>query len=72
MNRKASGFKDNYKWQAKTVTCCGGWEQTYYSVTAPDGEIFCDDFTNGPLEDGIEICKIAIDDHKNGAYKENL
>lgn len=67
--KKASGEIDGYKWQVSIEECCGGWEETYYHVEAPDGEIFCDDHTTGPLEDGIEYCKVAIENHKNGEYE---
>jgi len=72
MNNRKSGIKDGYKWEAKTKTCCAGWLQTYYNVIAPNGEMICDNFTNGPLEDGISACKTAIEDHKNGYYEEDV
>lgn len=63
-----SGKIDGYKWVTSVENALCGYELTYYHVEAPDGEIFCDNFTSGPLEDGIEACKAAIEDHKNGEY----
>lgn len=67
--KKASGEIDGYTWEARVEESCAGWEQTYYRAETPDGEEFCCDFTSGPLEDGIEACKVAIEDHKNGEYE---
>jgi len=63
--KKASGEIDGYKWEASVEESCGEWEETYYRVEAPDREEICCGFTSGPLEDGIESCKLAIENHKN-------
>lgn len=67
--KTASGEIDGYKWDVSVEESCGGWEQTYYHVYAPDGEEIECDFTSGPLEDGIFYCKAVIENHKNGEHE---
>lgn len=66
--KKASGIIDGYKWEVTVEESMGGWGQTNYRVETPDGEEFCCGFTAGPLEDGVEICKGAIECHRNGEH----
>lgn len=67
--KEKSGEVDGYQWVVSRDKALGGWHQTNYLVTAPDGEIFCDNFTEGPIKDGISYCMQAIEDHKAGQYR---
>lgn len=69
-NKIKSGEVDGYQWKAVREKTLGGWGQTNYLVVAPDGEIFCDNFTIGPLKDGVAYCMQAIEDHKASEWAE--
>ncbi|MBJ7592004.1 hypothetical protein [Aeromonas veronii] len=68
MAKSKSGEVDGYRWHVSREKALGGWSQTNYHVVSPDGELFCDNFTEGPLKDGVAYCMDAISAHKEGEY----
>ncbi|MBO9483778.1 hypothetical protein [Salinisphaera sp. G21_0] len=66
--KEVSGTYGEYKWKVSVDESLEGEALTYYHAIAPNGEIFCDTFTAGPIEDGIESCKAAIENHILGDY----
>ena len=69
LSQEVSGTYGQYKWKAFVDESLGGETLTYYHAIAPNGEIFCDTFTSGPLKDGVESCKAAIENHMCGDYE---
>ena len=66
--KEVSGTYGEYKWKVTVDESLEGDTLTYYQAIAPDGKIFCDTFTAGPIDDGIESCKAAIENHMRGDY----
>ena len=66
--KEVSGTYGEYKWKVYVDESLEGDTLTYYQAIAPSGEMFCDTFTAGPIEDGIERCKAAIENHICGDY----